>query len=183
MNDVQKNNTNDNNIKIDIQNNNNNQIQEENNLNESKELNKNNNNNVEKFEEKKHLKSFSTIPVYYPILNKSKLINKKNIFINSGLNIIKSQKQLIQPYKIKSYREKTENNKNENNTYIDNISNDDVYYYLKPHYKKLEYMNRHIKGYIEFDRFKDRLKIEMKYHFFPKKYFYSRNNNNLYYKY
>jgi len=183
MNDVQKNNSNIINLNNNIQNNDNNQIQEGNNLNKSNEINNNNNNNVETFKEKKHLKSFSTIPVYYPILNKSKLINKKNIFINSGSNIIKSQKQLIQPYKIKSYKDKTENNKNENYNYIDSISNDDIYYYLKPHYKKLQYMNRHVKGYIEFDRFKDRLKIEMKYRFFPKKYFSSRNNNNLYYKF
>ena len=175
---VKKNNNN--NIQINNINNN------ENNLNIKKEENKsiNTEENIKISKEKKHIKSSSTIPVYYPILNKSKL-NNKNTLINSGLNIIKNNKHTIKSYNQKSFREKNKkisDNKDlkENLSYVEKISNDEIYYYLKPQYKQLENMNKHIKGFIELNRFKDKLKIEMKYHFFKNKFL--RNKINIGYK-
>ena len=159
----------------------------ENNINSYKQINKgtNTDNNIKLFKEKKHMKSFSSIPVYFPILNKSKINNNKNIFINSGLNVIKNNNHTIQSYKHKNYRTKNKKlidnkEKKESISYVDKISNDEIFYYLKPEYKQLEKMNRHINGFIKLNRFKDKLKIEMKYHFFKNKSL--RNKNYIGYK-
>jgi len=165
----------------DIQNNN--FDDKENNLNKKGEINKGINTERKILKEKKHIKSSSTIPVYYPILNKSK-INNKNTLINSGLNIIKNNNHTIQSYNQKS-REKNKKiidskDIKENLSYVEKISNDEIYYYLKPQYKQLEKMIKHINGFVEFNRFKDKLKIEMKYHFFKNKFL--RNKNKICYK-
>ena len=173
-------------IKNNIQNNDFNN--KENNINNKTLINKgiNTDKDIKLFKEKKHIKNLSSsIPVYYPILNKSKLNNNKNIFINSGLNVIKNNNHTIQSYNHKNYRKKNKkliDNKEtkESISYIDKISNDEIFYYLKPDYKRLENMNKHINGFIKLNRFKDKLKIEMKYHFFKNKFL--RNKNYIGYK-